>query len=225
MSVTVLDREIFSEAEAARLLGVAQGTLNYWLNGGTKRGKTYAPVIRREPRDDRVVTWAEFVEAGLLRQYRRDLMVPMLELRTFIEQLRQGLGIPYPLAHADPYVAGKELVWDAQEAAGLDAQFCLVAQVRGQLVLTPPSESFFRRVRWSPENIAVAWRPASDPESPVRIDPELRFGRPSIHGISTEVFWEHADEGEAIEEVATAFGISVADVQWAIPYESARLAG
>jgi hypothetical protein len=31
MSVTVLDREMYTEAAAARLLGVAQGTLNYWL--------------------------------------------------------------------------------------------------------------------------------------------------------------------------------------------------
>lgn len=43
MSVTVLDRELFSEAEAARLLRVAQGTLNYWLNGGQRRGHVYLP--------------------------------------------------------------------------------------------------------------------------------------------------------------------------------------
>jgi hypothetical protein len=67
MSVTVLDREIFSEAEAARLLRVAQGTLHYWLDGGQRRGRTYPPVIRAKPRDGRIVTWAEFVEAGLLR--------------------------------------------------------------------------------------------------------------------------------------------------------------
>src|ERR1019366_4844113 len=78
MSVTVLDREIFSEAEAARLLRVAQGTLHYWLNGGQRRGRTYPPVIRTEPRDGRVVTWAEFVEAGLLSGYRRGLQGPNL---------------------------------------------------------------------------------------------------------------------------------------------------
>ena len=33
----------------------------------------YTPVIRSEPAGDRSLTWAEFVEAGLLRQYRRDL--------------------------------------------------------------------------------------------------------------------------------------------------------
>jgi hypothetical protein len=43
MSVTVLDREMYTEAAAARLLGVAQGTLNYWLEGGARRGKVYPP--------------------------------------------------------------------------------------------------------------------------------------------------------------------------------------
>jgi hypothetical protein len=51
-------------------------------------------VIRAEPRDTRTVTWAEFVEAGMLRQYRRELLVPMLELRSFIDRLRDRLGIP-----------------------------------------------------------------------------------------------------------------------------------
>lgn len=95
MPVNVLDREIFSEAEAARLLRVAQGTLNYWLNGGKRRGRTYAPIIRPEPSEDRVVPWAEFVEAGLLRQYRRALQVPMVEVRLFVDELRNRLGIPY----------------------------------------------------------------------------------------------------------------------------------
>jgi DNA-binding transcriptional MerR regulator len=85
---------MFSEAEAARLLRVAQSTLHYWLEGGERRGRTYQPVIRVEPRGTRSVTWAEFIEAGLLRQYRREHGVPMAELRAFIDLLREGTGIP-----------------------------------------------------------------------------------------------------------------------------------
>jgi uncharacterized protein (DUF433 family) len=224
MSVTVLDREIFSEAEAARLLRVAQGTLHYWLNGGRHRGRTYPPVIRIEPNEYRVVTWAEFVEAGLLRGYRRDLQVPMHEVRTFVDLLRARFEIPYPLAHARPFVGeGKQLVWDAQEEARLDPEFCLIAEVRGQLVLTPASEAFYARVSWA-NDIAAAWRPADNPDSPVRIDPETRFGRPSIKGISTEVLWEQAESGASLEEIADAFDLEVADVRWAVSYESAPAA-
>jgi len=207
MSVTVLDREIFSEAEAARLLRVAQGTLHYWLNGGQRRRRTYPPVIRTEPRDDRIVTWAEFVE-----------------VRAFVNLLRARFEIPYPLAHARPFVGeGKQLVWDAQEEARLDPEFCLIAEVRGQLVLTSASQAFYGRVSWT-DDVAAAWRPADNPDSPVRIDPETRFGRPSIKGISTEVLWEHAESGASLEEIADAFDLDVADVRWAVSYESAPAA-
>ncbi len=50
-SLSLLEREMYSEAEAARLLGVPQATLHYWLDGKTGRGgKIHPPVIRSEPK-------------------------------------------------------------------------------------------------------------------------------------------------------------------------------
>ncbi len=217
---TTLDREMFSEAEAARLLRISQSTLNYWLEGGERRGKTYRPVIRVEPRGERApVTWAEFVEAALLRMYRRRHHVPMAELRAFIDVLRDRYGIPYPLADRRPFVADKQLVHEAQNAAGLAPDFCLVAEVRGQYVLLPSSDEYFHRVTWANDE-PVAWRPHDDPDSPVRMSPDQRFGKPAVGGVSTEVIWEHADSGEGEQEIAEGFGLSVADVRWALSYET-----
>ncbi len=213
---------MFSEAEAARLLRVAPSTLHYWLEGGVRGGKRYKPVIRVEPRGSRIVTWAEFIEAGLLREYRRQHGVPMAELRAFIDTLRAELGVPYPLAHHRPFIAtGRQLVLEAQEEAGLDAAYCLVAVVRSQLVLTSPSQAFVDRVTWDEEEIAAAWRPHDDPRSPIRMTPMQRFGRPAIKGISTEVVWEYAEGGEGVEETTEAFGIEPSDVRWALAYENA----
>ena len=59
MSVTILDREMYTEAAAARLLSVAPSTLHWWLEGRPPR---YTPVIRvHSPTGSRNVTWAEFV--------------------------------------------------------------------------------------------------------------------------------------------------------------------
>lgn len=223
MSVSVLNREMFSEAEASRLLEVPQGTLHYWLEGGERRGRTYKPIVRLEPLGQRSVTWAEFIEAGLLRQYRRERNVPMAELRTFIDVLRDRTGTPYPLAHMKPFVADRQLVVEAQDIAGLAAEYCLVAEVRSQLILTPPSEEFIHRVTWA-DSLPAAWRPHSDPRSPVRIDPQLRFGRPMVKGVSTEVLWEHLDEGESVEDAARAFELELDDVRWAFAYEASRRA-
>ena len=220
---SVLDREMYSEAEGARLLGVSQSTLNYWLEGGKRRGRSYQPVIRVEPRGHRAsVTWAEFVEAGLLREYRQR-NVPMAELRAFIEILRRRYGIPYPLADARPFVSERQLVIEAQDQADLAAEFCLVAIVRDQPLLTPPAEAFFERVTWN-GGIAAAWRPAEDKRSPVLIDPDQRFGKPSVRGISTEAIWEHVDGGEDESEVADDYGLTVGEARWALSYEVGRRA-
>jgi uncharacterized protein (DUF433 family) len=225
MSVSVLDREMYSEAEAARLLRVPQNTLNYWLQGGERRGKTYQPVIRPEPRGGRApVTWAEFIEAGLLRSYRRS-GIPMAELRAFIDLLRDRYEIPYPLADRRPYIAGRQLVLDAQEEAGLDPDFWLVAPVHGQLLLLPPSDAFLQRVTWEGD-LAAGWRPHEDEASPVHIDPDLRYGRPAVGGVSTSAIWEHDDAGEDHDDIASDFGLTVDQVRWALAFEtSLRAAG
>lgn len=51
--VALLEREIYSEAEAAQLLKVSQSVLSYWLDGGERAGRTYGPIIRTRPRGGR----------------------------------------------------------------------------------------------------------------------------------------------------------------------------
>jgi uncharacterized protein (DUF433 family) len=215
---TILDREMYTEAGAARLLRVAPATLHYWLEGGARRNKTYKPVIREEASGSRTVTWAEFVEAGLLRQYRRKHNVPMLELRSFIDRLRERMGVPYPLAHYMPYVGDRRLIFEAQSEAKLGAEFALVAEVSGQYILTSPSQEFFERVTWDGD-IAARWRPDANTDSPVIIDPDVRSGRPSVGGISTGILWEQAHAGEDERDLADTYELTLAQVRWALAYE------
>ena len=218
-NLSVLEREMYSEAEAARYLRIPQSTLNYWLEGGERRGRTYLPVIRLEPRGRRApVTWAEFIEAGLLRSYRRG-GIPMAELRAFIDRLRRHYEVPYPLADRRPYIAGRHLVLEAQEEASLDPKFWLVAPVHDQLLLLPASEAFLQRVTWDGD-LAAGWRPHDDEASPVRIDPDLRHGRPAVGGISTTVIWEHDEAGEDHEDIASDFDLTVEQVRWALAFET-----
>lgn len=217
-TVSLLEREMFTEAEAARLLGLYQATLHYWLEGREMRGKFYQPIIRVAPTGSRTVTWAEFVEAGLLRGYRNH-RVPMAELRAFIEQLRQEYGVPYPLAHESPFVSGRQLVLRAQEQSGLDGEFWLVAFADNQLILTAPSVDFTERVHWE-NDVATRWRPHDDPHSPVVMTPDVRFGRPAVSGISTDVIWEHDAAGEDVAEIASAFDLTPDEVRWALAYET-----
>lgn len=216
---------MYAEAEAARLLNVAPSTLHYWLGGKPSRaGKVHLPVSRQQPEGaGAAVAWAEFVEAGPLRQYRRELKVPLPELRTFIDLPRRRFDAPYPLADQRPYANGKALMLEAQDAAGLPGELCPVTVTGGQLLLTPASDSFLRRARWEGE-IATGWHPHDDQDSTVRIDPTIRFGRPAVGGISTEVIWEHSEDGEDDDEIAEVYGLTLRDVAWALAYEKPRRA-
>lgn len=217
-ALTILEREMYTEPQAARLLRFPPSTLHYWLEGGTRRNKTYKPVLRAEATGSNRVTWAEFIEAGLLRQYRQDLQVPMLELRNFIELLRDRFDVPYPLADQRPWVAERRLVVEAQEEAQLDADFALVAPVSGQYMLLPAAQAFYDRVTWA-DDTAQQWRPDDRSDSPVTIDPDMRFGSPSVGGVSTAILFEQSESGEDEVDLAQTFGLSLTQVRWALSYE------
>ncbi len=211
---------MFSYQKAGRLLRVAPSTLWWWLEGGTRRHKVYRPVIRPEATGSRSVTWGEFVEAGLLRQYRRVHEVKLSELRAFIDAVRDELGVPYPLAHQRPFVGpGRKLMLELQNELSLSPDLCLVAVASGQLVLTGPAEDFIARVEWD-DDVPKAWRPHEDLLSPVRMQPSQRFGLPSVGGVRTEVLWEQVESGAGVDEVADDFNLSAADVRWALSYEN-----
>lgn len=222
MSSTVLDRELYDEALAAEVLGVPRPTLHYWLEGGERGGRTYAPVLRPAATGSHIVTWGEFVEARYLREYRRSLGASMQSLRGFIEYLRNKVGVPYPLAHARPWVGpGRHLFIAAQEEAGLPPKLwaCVEPQT-GVMLLLPPAESFLERVEFDGEEdgIVVRLRP-SGPDSQVVIDPEIRFGSPVVQGIPTETIAEQVEAGDSIESVARDFNLDLATVIDALSFE------
>ncbi|MEM9562162.1 MAG: DUF433 domain-containing protein [Actinomycetota bacterium] len=222
MEVRTLERELYTAATAADLLHVPTETLIWWLDGAKRGDKTYPPVIRETATGSRNVTWAEFIEAGLLKQYRREHQVKLDELRRFIAVIRDRFGVPYPLAEKRPFVGeGRRLLLELQREFEVPGELWLVAPTTDEVVLTEPGASFIHRVEWD-ENLAVAWRPHDDPASPVRCSPDYRFGRPSIGGISTNAIAEHVEGGEGEEDVADQFGLSVDDVQWALAYELSR---
>lgn len=51
------------------------------------------------------------------------------------------------------------------------------------------------------------------------IDPERRFGRPIVEGISTVVLWEHHEAGESVEDIAESFDLAAEMVGWALRFE------
>ena len=219
---TILDRELYDESLAAEVLGIPSATLHYWLGGGERRGRTYAPVLRPAATGSHTVTWGEFVEARYLREYRRSLGATLQRLRAFIEHLRDELGVTHPLAHARPWVGpGRHLFISAQEQAGLPPElWACVEPQSGVMLLLPAAESFLERVEFDDEeNGAVVRLRPGGPDSAVVIDPEVRFGSPVVSGIPTETIAEQVAAGDSVENVARDFNLGLATVVDALRFE------
>lgn len=216
LDLKVLDRRLYPVAEAARMLRMPPSTLSWWLEGDVQRG--YAPVLRLEATGDRTLTWGEYVEAGYLREYRKR-KVPLQELRPYVARLREEFGVPYPLAHARPFIGpGRQLVERVEDSLGLDAQLRMIVISSGQRLLGGPAEAFVERVDFAPEGAASRLFPAGA-HSSVVIDPLLAGGAPTIRGIRTDVLPELIARGEPLSSVGADYGLPIADLQQALAYE------
>jgi uncharacterized protein (DUF433 family) len=216
-AMLVVERELYTVSEAARILRVPKTTLRWWLEG---RAPDHKPVLRPEPTGSGNVTWGEFIEAGFLREYRQH-RVPLQRLRPFIDALRDGAGVPYPLSHKKPLVLDRNLVLVAQREAGLDAYPAIYEDARtGQHIFAPAIAQYIEQIDFAPEGEPWALRlhPAGR-RSPVVIDPEYGSGAPTVKGIRTEALVELLEAGDVAEEIACDYALSVADVYAAASYE------
>lgn len=218
MAVSLLDRAIYSYADVDRLVGVHAGTARRWLEGYSRKGVVYDPVLRPEPTGADAVTWGEMVEARLLAEFRgRD--VPLHRMRPAIVELRKEFG-PYPLAYAQPFldVEGRELVLKVQDSVGLERGLQLVVVRSGQLMLTDQAERFRGAVEYDEKGAAKLLRP--QPATPyVVMDPQHAFGQPAIRSIRTDALAEEYRAGSTRDELAELYDLSLVQVDEAIRFE------
>lgn len=217
MTVSLLDRAIYSYADVDRLVGLHAGTARRWLEGYERQGHVYEPVLRPEPSGSDEVTWGEMVEARLLAEFR-DRRVPVQRMRPAIVRLRDEFG-RYPLAHAQPFldVEGRELVQVVQRAVGLERGLELVVIRDGQYVLTDAAERFRSAVEYD-DSVAGLLRP--DPRTPdVVMDPRRTFGQPAVRNVRTDALAEDYRAGTGREELADLYDLTLRQVDEAIRFE------
>ncbi len=228
--VHLLDRPVYGLGQVDRVLGLPGGTARRWIDGYTRAGKRYPPVVREEPTGDEAVTWGEFVETRLLAEYR-DAGVPIVRMRPAIDKLREALAAPYPLASAKTWldVRGRELLSRIQEQVKLDRPLALVVVRTGQQVIdwTQPANSFLMSLEWSGSNGSrhpQLLHPAPD-LTDVVIDPLRGFGEPVVRNVRTEIIGELYRAGESLNSIAKAYELPLRWVDQALRYEFRRVAG
>lgn len=227
--VNLLERQVYGMAQVDRILGLRSGTSRRWIDGYSRAGKQYAPVVRELRTGDESVTWGEFVETRLLSEYR-DAGVPLIRMRPAIEALREELDTPYPLASAQTWldVEGQELVKKVQDAVSLDRQLALVELRTGQaLIWAKPADDFQKSIEWTDANGQPPHprllRPYQD-IAEVKVDPLRGFGEPVVRAVRTDAIAELIRAGDSQAMVGELYELEPREVEAALQYELRRAA-
>jgi hypothetical protein len=221
-NIDLLARPVYGMAQVDWILRLAGGTARRWIDGYSRGGKTYPPVVRLEPTGDEIVTWGEFTEARLLSEFR-DAGVPIVRMRPAVEALREAFDQLYPLAHALPYLEerGRELVLRIQEQVGLEKQLQIVVIRNGQLALTTQTDRFIRSVDFGDQQVVQRMHPLPDLDL-VWLDPLRQFGEPVVRAVPTAVIGEQTRAGDPPELIQSLYDLTSQEVWQAIRYELLR---
>lgn len=224
--VDLLSRPVYGMTQVDRLLGLRSGTSRRWIDGYTRGGRSYQPVVREVPTGDEIVTWGEFVETRLLAEYR-DAGVPLIRMRPAVDALREELQTRYPLASARTWLDahGRELVCKIQERVGLESRLALVVVRTGQHIMwSDEAAAFSRSVEWTGEGSGSQprlLRPEDD-LTEVVIDPFRGFGEPVVRNVRTEVLAELFRAGESPDALAETYELPRPTIDEALRYEMRR---
>lgn len=220
--VSLLDRPVYLFGEVDRLLGLDAGTARRWINGYSRSGRKYPPIVRTERSEQHWATWGEFVETRLLAEFRQQ-KISIRQMRIVVERLREEFGQRYPLAHARPFLRqeGRDIVMRAQQDAKLGDDLFVVVR-NGQVVLSPRTERFHDAATYTdaPDDSFVS-RIEADPRYPaIAIDPEHKSGRPTVVGraILVTTLADMVLAGDRVADVAEWYELQPDQVQQAVDF-------
>ena len=224
---TASDRDLaaYTLAEAARYLRLPPATLRSWVLGrqypiAEGRGQ-FPPLLRPASRRPPLLSFANLIEAHVLRSLRTEHGVPVKELRTALAYAEKALGIERLLLRGELRAhAGKVFLDRYGELIELSAS--------GQLAMRRLFDEHLQRIEWDASKFPVRLYPfvsiaASNGERPIVIDPRIAFGRPVVvrKGVSTSAIAERIDAGESVEDVAADYDLGRSEIEQAIVYERA----
>jgi uncharacterized protein (DUF433 family) len=167
------------------------------------------------------LSFANLIEARVLRSLRSDHRVSVKDLRTALAYAQDELRI-------DRLLLRPELTTEPGRVF-LDHYGQLIElSASGQLAMRKLLEAHPQRIEWDESRFPIRLFPfvsttAATGERPLAIDPRIAFGRPLIRSksISTAIIAGRNDAGETVDEVAADYDLNAAEVEQAALYERA----
>ncbi len=220
--IDLLARPVYGMAQVDWNLRLPPGTARRWIDGYTRGGKKYPPIVRLQSTGDEIVTWGEFTETRHLSEYRRD-GISMAKMRPAVERLRDLFNTQYPLAAARPWLQeqGRELVLSMQEEVGLEKHLLLVVVRNNQLALSLQTRQFIDSVDFGRSQYVERMHPLPELDQ-VWFDPRRQFGEPVVRSVPTSIIAEQARAGDHLDTIADLYELTGEEVWQAIRYELLR---
>jgi uncharacterized protein (DUF433 family) len=219
------DLAVYTLAEAARYLRLPAATLRSWVLGRqypTAEGSgQFPPLIGPASRRPPLLSFANLIEAHVLRSLRTEHGVPVKALRSALAYAEKSLGIDRLLLRRELRTgAGKVFLNRYGELVELTAS--------GQLAMRQLFDAHLKRVEWDSAKLPARLYPflsvvTSSEERPIVIDPRIAFGRPVVvrKAITTSAIAERIDAGESVEDVGADYDLGRSEIEQAILYERA----
>lgn len=219
------ERPAYALAEAARYLRLAPATLRSWVLGrpyptakGTGR---FQPLIHPPSRQPIVLSFANLIEAHVLRSLRTDHGVPLKAVRDALRFAEQKLRVDRLLLRKELCTNGGQLFLDRYgQLINLSAS--------GQLAMRRMFDQHLMRVEWDNQKFPVRLYPFVSVETglsakSIVIDPSIGFGRPVVvrAGISTRAIADRIAAGETVDDLAADYDLSTTEIEQAVLYERA----
>ncbi len=205
---------LYTQGEAAALLGTPQSTFNRWATGYTTvSGNRKPPFVTVErPGRGYTVPFVGLAEAWIIRAFTR-AGVPMARIRPALEQLRTQIGIEHALASDRLKTDGAEILWDLRKQDETFDDNRLVVVRNGQATFGEIVREHLKQVDYRDGFIGQLRIPRASGAN-YTIDPQINFGQPTLtdYGIRIDDILGRITAGETIEDVASDFDLPTVTV-------------
>jgi uncharacterized protein (DUF433 family) len=213
--------EVYTPAEAARLLGVPAAKMVRWLRGHDTREAHYPRLWRPQIDlgDERVyLGFRDLMEVRVANAFIERGLSPQ-KVRRAIEIARDMLMQERPLSTARFKTDGRTMFLQVLKEDGIDQMIDLF---RNQHVFREIIEPSLRNIDFDDEGVPLRWWPRGK-QARIVVDPRRAFGQPIEvdSGVPASVLSSAAHAEGSPENAARVWGVPVNAVRRAMDFESA----
>lgn len=213
------DLATYTIPEAARYLGIAPRTAQYWFFA---RNKILQPSLHSG--DTSLLSFRDATEAYVLAVLTRFYGFSLQSLREIISNAKKETGLERPLIDADLSILFRSVILEHGPKGKRPRQMVDVSKHRN-LVFPEFVDQLGKRIvrdtKNSPSRI-YPWRlaTASDDSRPVLMDPEVMSGRLVVTGtrVPVTVLLRKRMAGKSVEDIAQSFSINSHVVEKALAH-------